>query len=314
VFYELPVLNAPDVDASHLDRCIVGQIAHEWLAKGSVVGEAGADAIALFDHVIHRNFRVGKCAEVVPKECFNARRARLYVCVVVVVHEHITKNPVEHVQTRSKSNYRAIVITPSQTLAILRSFSDTLHHTLILTCSATALRSSEILALRWADILWDEERIGVSKRWSGGKDGATKTEASDGYVPLHSLLATHLRVWHQRTPYGENTDFVFPSLRAHGRVPLSASIFVAKHLRPAAKAAGVSIEDGQRFGLHNLRHSLSNWLVNKAKVEPKTVLGILRHSRIQTTLDLYTQEDCDETRAAQGEFLSALGIGNQTVQ
>jgi len=48
----------------------------------------------------------------------------------------------------------------------------------------------------------------------------------------------------------------------------------------AAKAAGVQIEDGQRFGLHNLRHSLSNWLVNKAKVEPKTVQGILRHSRI----------------------------------
>ena len=233
---------------------------------------------------------------------------------VGILHEHVTRNPVEHVQTRSKSNYRAIVITPSQTLAILRSFSDALHHTLILTCSATALRSSEILALRWADILWDEERIGVSKRWSGGKDGATKTEASDGYVPLHLLLATHLRVWHQRTPYGQNTDFVFPSLRAHGRVPLSASIFVAKHLRPAAKAAGVSIEDGQRFGLHNLRHSLSNWLVNKAKVEPKTVQGILRHSRIQTTLDLYTQEDCDETRAAQGEFLSALGIGNQSVQ
>jgi integrase len=48
---------------------------------------------------------------------------------------------------------------------------------------------------------------------------------------------------------------------------------VADHLRPAAKAAGVKIEDGQRFGLHNLRHSLSNWLVNKAKVEPKTVQG-----------------------------------------
>jgi hypothetical protein len=63
----------------------VGPIAHEWLAKDSVVGEAGADAITLFDHVLHHNFRVGKCVEVVPKECFNARRARLYVCVVVVV-------------------------------------------------------------------------------------------------------------------------------------------------------------------------------------------------------------------------------------
>ena len=70
----------------------------------------------------------------------------------------------------------------------------------------------------------------------------------------------------------------------------------------------MQIADGQRFGLRNLRHSLSNWLVNKAKVEPKTVQGLLRHSKIQTMLDLYTQEDSDETRAAQGEFLSAVGM------
>ncbi len=40
--------------------------------------------------------------------------------------------------------------------------------------------------------------------------------------------------------------------------------------------------------------------MNKAKIETKTVQGILRHAKIQTTLDLYTQEDSDETRAAQG--------------
>ena len=54
--------------------------------------------------------------------------------------------------------------------------------------------------------------------------------------------------------------------------------------------------------------------MNKAKVEPKTVQGILRHSRIQTTLDLYTQEDSDEARAAQGAFLQALGMRSELVQ
>ena len=76
----------------------------------------------------------------------------------------------------------------------------------------------------------------------------------------------------------------------------------------------MNIEDGQRFGLHNLRHSLSNWLVNKAKVEPKTVQGILRHSKIQTTLDLYAQEDRDETLASQGEYLTALAVNSSMVQ
>jgi integrase len=232
---------------------------------------------------------------------------------VGILHEHVAKNPVLHVETRSKSTYRAIIITPAQTVAILKSLPSPLHYALVLTCAATALRSSEILALRWSDVLWGEGRIRISKRWAKGGDGETKTDASDGYVPLHPVLAGHLRAWLKQTSHAKESDFVFPSMRTEGKTPLCSSVFVADHLRPAAKKAGVHIEDGQRFGLHNLRHSLSNWLVNKAKVEPKTVQGILRHSKIQTTLDLYTQEDSDETRAAQGEFLTAVGM-NQTVQ
>jgi hypothetical protein len=49
-------------------------------------------------------------------------------------------------------------------------------------------------------------------------------------------------------------------------------------------------------------------------VEPKTVRTILRHSRIQTTLDIYTQGDGDETRAAQGAFLKELGMGPEVNQ
>jgi integrase len=232
---------------------------------------------------------------------------------VGMLHELVIKNPVQHVETRSKSSYRAIIISPSHTPAILKSLASTLHFTLILTCAATALRSSEILALRWSDILWGEGRIRISKRWAKGEDGETKTDASDGYVPLHPVLAGYLRAWQQETPHAKPDDFVFPSIREKGRKPLYASSFVADYLRPAAKKAGVEVADGQRFGLHNLRHILSNWLVNRAKVEPKTVQGILRHAKIQTTLDLYTQEDSDETRAAQGEFLTAVGM-NATVQ
>ncbi len=256
----------------------------KWLKSLNEVNGLAWTTIAKIRGLMHRIYKVG------------------------ILHEHVAKNPVLHVETRSKSAYRAIIITPAQTVAILKSLPSPLHYTLVLTCAATALRSSEILALRWSDVLWGEGRIRISKRWAKGEDGETKTDVSDGYVPLHRVLAGHLREWQRQTPHAKETDFVFPSLRARGRKPLSSSVFVADHLRPAAKKAGVHIEDGQRFGLHNLRHSLSNWLVNKAKVEPKTVQGILRHAKIQTTLDLYTQEDSDETRAAQGEFLNAVGM------
>jgi hypothetical protein len=54
--------------------------------------------------------------------------------------------------------------------------------------------------------------------------------------------------------------------------------------------------------------------LNKAKVEPKTVQGPLRHSRIQTTLDLYTREDSDKARGSPGEFLKAIGMDSRMTQ
>jgi integrase len=242
------------------------------------------------------------------------RGTMLRMYKIGLLHELVTRNPVQPVETRTTTDYKAIVLAPQQTLAIIQALPNVLHRILILTCAATALRASELLALRWGDIKWDEGRIRISKRWAQGKDGKTKTRSSDGYVPLHPALACHLTDWRSLTPYAKETDFIFPSLRSHGRVPVSPAIFVADHLRKAAIGIGVPIVKGQRFGLHNLRHSLSNWLINKAKTEPKTVQGILRHSRIQTTMDLYTQEDGDETRAAQGQFLEALGMVNHTVQ
>jgi integrase len=231
-----------------------------------------------------------------------------------ILHGIITKNPVQPTESRSTTDYRAIIVTPQQTRAILKALALPLHRIVVVVTAATALRASELLALRWEDIRFDEERIRVSKRWSRGKDGPTKTRSSDGYVPLHPHLARHLKGWRRQTPYGRDGDFVFPSLKAKGRVPLSPIAFVADHLRPAARGAGVHIPDGVRFGLHNLRHSLSNWMVNKGKAQAKTVQAILRHSRISTTLDLYTQGDSEETLAAQGQYLRALRMPTGVVQ
>ncbi len=228
-----------------------------------------------------------------------------------ILHEHVAKNPVQHVETRSKSDYKAIVITPAQTLATLRALPSPLHFPLVLTCAATALRASEILALRWSDLLWDEGRIRISKRWAKGRDGETKTEASDGYVPLHPILAAHLRSWREQSLDSKDADFVFEGTRPCS--PLRVS------LRRRSSPAGSEESRSAYRGRSEVRtsqpsHSLSNWMVNKAKVEPKTVQGILRHAKIQTTLDLYTQEDRDETLAAQGEYLTALGVATQLVQ
>ena len=119
----------------------------------------------------------------------------------------IGKNRGAHVACslgRQRRNHHAYFCNPSNRIhrlgacafAILGRLLSPLHYALALTCFATALLASEILALRWDDVLWDESRIRISKRRAKGTDRETKTEASNGYVPLHPLLAERLKDWH----------------------------------------------------------------------------------------------------------------------
>jgi hypothetical protein len=161
------------------------------------------------------------------------------------LHGLISSNPVQH---ESTTNYRGIVISPAQTLRILKSFTNVLHLALVLTCAATVVRASEILSLRWNDVIWDEGRIRVSKRWAKSEDGDAKTEASTATFRC--------------TP-----------------APLAQQLASEQNQGRAQNSSGSSST-----------------------------------CKIQNTLDLYTQEDSDETRGTQGEFLEAMGLGNHAVQ
>jgi site-specific recombinase XerD len=83
-------------------------------------------------------------------------------------------------------------------------------------------------------------------------------------------------------------------------------MLAADYLRPAAVRVGVlSADDKRRFGWHNFRHSLASYLVANG-TDAKTVQDLLRHSKVQTTLDLYSQSVSADRRAAQGQILAAI--------
>ncbi|HXY52204.1 MAG TPA: site-specific integrase [Terriglobales bacterium] len=108
-----------------------------------------------------------------------------------IIHKKAAKNPVEGLKTSTRTAYKAIKITPAQTLSILRSMmQNRLHFILVFVVAATALRSSEVLALRWADILWEERKIRIVKaRKKNGVDGDTKTLFSERDSPMGRVLA-----------------------------------------------------------------------------------------------------------------------------
>ena len=214
-------------------------------------------------------------------------------------------NPMNWVSQRTTSDYTAVPMTPKQAFEILLNIPEP-RRTLTLSDAATALRVSELLALMWTDLDFADLVMYVRRAYVWGRFKVPKSKASKAPVPMHPLLAGFLLAWRDKTPFGKETDFVFPSVRLKGKKPLSASIMVQKYLRPAAVKAGV-IKEGQkvRFGFHNFRHALATALV-KLKVDAKTVQGMLRHEDFGTTMQLYAQSDMESMREAQGKFLEQL--------
>jgi integrase len=139
-----------------------------------------------------------------------------------------------------------------------------------------------------------------------------KTKKSKSAVPMAPMLAERLRAWQRETLYGKPSDWVFASLRTHGRTPRVGNLVAADYLRPAALKAGVNLNPGQRFGFHNLRQCLSSLLITGKKTDVGTAKDMLRHSNSSTTLDLYTQSPMAERIAAQELVLNAILGGRGT--
>jgi integrase len=83
------------------------------------------------------------------------------------------------------------------------------------------------------------------------------------------------------------------------------NMLVADHLHPAAIKVGIRLKPGQRFGFHNFRHSLAKFLVSRGK-DVKTIQELLRHAKVTTTLDLYSQSIDAAKLEAQEDIALAI--------
>lgn len=216
-------------------------------------------------------------------------------------------NPVAFVTQSSESNYRAVIVRPEQAFRIIMKLEGAVR-TLVFLVAVTGLRISEALGLKWGDLDYECHTIQLQRVWVGSTViQGVKTKGSGAPVPLGDLLADALRNWHHETAYSKPEDWVFPSTKLKGKKPMSASIMTGDKIRPAAIKAGVQLVPGQRFGFHNFRHSLATFLVSKHK-DVKTVQELMRHAKVTTTLELYSQAiDATKLEAQQEIALAITG-------
>ncbi len=178
---------------------------------------------------------------------------------------------------------------------------------LIFIDATTGLRQSELFGLRWKDLDFDSGEINVVRSVVHGVISNCKTESSMKPIPMGPYLADMLKKWKRETRYAGPDDWVFASVRTHGKRPLWGQSLMRKNIRPVAKRLGID----KRIGWHTFRHSYST-LLRSLGTDIKVQQDLLRHSSARLTLDTYTQSVTPAKREAQDAVIRLLIANEQS--
>jgi len=216
-------------------------------------------------------------------------------------YEWADRNPMRLVRQSAKRLTTPDVLTAEEIGKILAGLTG-IYQVMTFLAAVTGLRVSELLALKWEDVDFDAAEIRLNRAIVCQHVGALKTAASQKPVPMDAGLAALLLDWRGECLYNQNTDYVFASAEMHGKQPLWPSSAMSKHIRPAAKRAGIV----KHVRWHVFRHSFATLLKGNGE-DVKTVQESLRHADSKVTLDTYTQGLMPVKREAQRKVIAMLG-------
>lgn len=163
----------------------------------------------------------------------------------------------------------------------------------------TGLRQGELLALKWSDIDFNKKEVSVSKSIKKvtviSKDGTRKgkvleqtpkTETSNRIVPIPDNIILALKehnkkqkeIMMKNREIYSNMNYIFAN--DYG-LPLDSKK-PTRNLQSILKKLEIN-----KLPFHALRHTYATRLF-EADVSPKTVQKLMGHSKLETTMNIYT--------------------------
>jgi len=232
-----------------------------------------------------------------PKTKLNLRTIFHVIYTYALRWNFTDRNPIALV--RQSGGRRAIprILTVQEIKLLLAELAEPCR-TMVLVAACLGLRASEIMGLQWSDFDWDNRTVLIRRGVVNGRTGDTKTEASRKALPVDSALADALlELQGNRTLYTRSDEWVFGNRL--GR-PRSQQDILRRHIRPAAVRAGLG-----KIGWHTFRHSYST-LLRSMGADIKVQQEFLRHSTVQSTMNVYTQAVSEQKRAANSAVVDLL--------
>ena len=163
-----------------------------------------------------------------------------------------TKNPIRLVRQSAKRLSTPDVRQQRKSESYCRKLNG-VYQVMAFLAAVTGLRVSELLALKWEDMDFRPAEIHLNRAIVCQHVGPLNTAASQKPIPMDAGRVALLLDWREKCLYNQDTDYVFASAEKHGKQPLWPSSAMSKHIRPAAKKAGIV----KHVRWHVFRHSFA---------------------------------------------------------
>jgi integrase len=194
--------------------------------------------------------------------------------------DFLVKSPAEYVQLPRVAKQEMQFLTPVELDSLIAHTFEPYNCLMNVACYS-GLRISELIALKWKDVDFENGRIHVKRSWQKNKFVEPKTSYSVRSIPLPIQVMEKLKA-HQinQTVEGMKNEFnlVFPNKA--GKV-MDRTKIVRRVFKPGLKSAGL-----KRTRFHDLRHSFAAALISAGE-NPKWIQKLLGHSSIMVTFDIY---------------------------
>ncbi|WP_456414363.1 tyrosine-type recombinase/integrase, partial [Oceanithermus profundus] len=218
--------------------------------------------------------------------------------------EHSPAEIAELPKTRPEQR-KARALSQGEIERLLEAARGTRYYPLLYTTLALGLRRGEVLGLRWEDVDFDRDELAVQRIIVpvAGKTtvGEPKTEGSKRILPLPPDLRDVLLDWgvelERLRLYG---GWVFPA-GTGAETPINPRN-LERAFKGLLKKAGLP-----DYRFHDLRHTFATRTLASG-VDPKTVSGLLGHTTVAMTLDIYTHLERERMKRA---VQNVLGLSNR---
>jgi integrase len=212
----------------------------------------------------------------------------------------LQRNPMEVVTIRgtSKRQKKPQIIAPEKFQELIGALKDP-YRTMAIVAMCTGLRVSEVLALRWEHIDFDEGAMMVQQGVVNGRIGKVKTEASQDEVPLDPAFADILRKLK-----GDRTEgLVFRSPVTGGCY--YSGIIQRQILKPKGQEVGIP-----SLGWHAFRHTYRA-LLDETGAPIGVQQKLMRHSNVATTMNVYGNATIRAKQQANSKVVQMVMVQRQ---